>query len=422
MRPLEPLLLLVNLLSFLTLVAPLHWAPRWTGPLALLGLVVTVTQVWLEGARWQMVPAYVLAGAFLVVWALPLIWPTVHLAEGLFVGLTVVLAALALGVSIALPLVLARQAKLPAFAYGHLAQIVTNAVVDAPVADGQESYPVLVFLEGLTGFRQHNTFQVQELVSQGYVVAALDQPYAAGGVVFPDGRVVQGWDGDAWAPLWHQSVNPTDDPPVLNGTSLPRGIMPYLAEDAGFALDRLTALNADDEEGALTGRLDLGRVGLVGVSLGAIVGAEACRAEARFAACLLMEAPMPADVVEHGLQQPTMWITTDPATMHRERWPDAEVRLHLDTMRAVFESLPAPATFVQVHGMFHLNLTDFPRLFSPLTSRLGLTGPIDGRSAHAIINAYTVAFFDRRLRDRSAPLLDEQPPPFDEVRVRRRLP
>jgi alpha-beta hydrolase superfamily lysophospholipase len=51
---------------------------------------------------------------------------------------------------------------------------------------------VLLFLEGATGFRQMNTFQVEELVSHGYVVAAIDQPGAAAAVVFPDGRQAAG--------------------------------------------------------------------------------------------------------------------------------------------------------------------------------------------------------------------------------------
>jgi hypothetical protein len=37
-----------------------------------------------------------------------------------------------------------------------------------------------------------NTYQVEELVSHGYIVAAIDQPGAAADVVFPGGRQVTG--------------------------------------------------------------------------------------------------------------------------------------------------------------------------------------------------------------------------------------
>ena len=85
---------------------------------------------------------------------------------------------------------IARLIKLPEFILGHLKYVTTNAVASAPVADDQPRYPVLVLLVGLGGYRQVYTFQVEQLVSHGYIVAAIDHPYAAAMVVFPDGRKV----------------------------------------------------------------------------------------------------------------------------------------------------------------------------------------------------------------------------------------
>ena len=64
-------------------------------------------------------------------------------------------------------------------------------------------------MEGLSGFRQMNTFQVEELVSHGYIVAAIDQPYAAASVVFPDGHQVAGLSKDQMQRLIQQSVEPS---------------------------------------------------------------------------------------------------------------------------------------------------------------------------------------------------------------------
>ncbi|MGZ8410885.1 MAG: hypothetical protein ACXWVS_13365 [Hyphomicrobium sp.] len=90
--------------------------------------------------------------------------------------------------------------------------------------------------------------------------------------------------------------------------------------------------------------------------------------------------------------------------MRQERWSQADIDQHQNTMRAAFESLPGDGYFVQVPGMFHLNLTDLPH-WSRLASQLGVTGPIDGERAHRIINAYSLAFFDRHLKGRPAALL-----------------
>jgi predicted dienelactone hydrolase len=131
----------------------------------------------------------------------------------------------------------------PEFTLGHLNYSITNAIPSAPVADGESSYPLLIFLHGFLGIRQMNTYQVEELVSHGYIVAGIDQPYAAAAVVFPDGRQVEGWDRADLAPLVNQSIIPVETVPILNGQAFKDGIVPYLAQDAIFTLDQLAVLN-----------------------------------------------------------------------------------------------------------------------------------------------------------------------------------
>jgi predicted dienelactone hydrolase len=197
----------------------------------------------------------------------------------------------------------ARLLQMPEPAFAQWTSLTTNAVEAAPVADDQPSYPVVIFLEGIKfGYRQQNTFQVEELVSHGYVVAAIDQPSVAATVLFPDGRRA------AYDPRW--------DPPH---SAFMDAHIPDLAQDVVFTLDQLVLLDRADPAGILTGRLDLQRAGLLGMSLGAIVGGEACRLEPRLRAGLLLDAMMPAEVVRDGLRQPTMWITRDADTMRLER-------------------------------------------------------------------------------------------------------
>jgi hypothetical protein len=284
-----------------------------------------------------------------------------------------------------------------------LDDVVTNAVASAPVADDEPLYPVLIMLVGIKGsYRQLQTFQVEELVSHGYVVAALDQPTSVAMVVFPDGREVP-YD-DRWNPPHSAFMD---------------AHIPYLAHDVSFALDQLAVLDRDDSSHILSGRLDLGRVGVVGHSFGAVVGGEACHLEPRVRAGLLEEAFMPADVVDSGLRQPIMFITRDADSMRLERrtaggWSESDIRETLDTMRAVYERLPGDGYFVRVPGMFHLDMTD-AALLTPYVAWPGLAGPIGAARAHDIVNSYSVAFFDRELRGRPAPLLDGGSVRFPEV-------
>ena len=321
---------------------------------------------------------------------------------------------------------LARLLHVPEFTFGHMKYVSTNAISSAAVADDKPNYPVLIFLEGATGFRQMNTFQVEELVSHGYVVAAIDQPYTAESVVFPDGRQIVGLSFDQMKPLIHQSYSPAEKAPTLNGQTFEKGIVPYLAQDVTFTLNQLAALNQADPNAVLTGRLDLQHAGTFGVSLGGIVGSQACRMESRLRACLVMDAPIPTDVVQSGLDQPTMWITRDAETMRLERrqaggWSETDISEHQTTMRAAFENLRGDGYFVQVPGMFHLNLTDIP-YWSPLLPWLGVIGPINAQRAHSIINAYSLAFFDQHLKGRPATLLDGTVKQYAEVLFESRRP
>src|SRR5215216_6354567 len=118
MRPIETVLLLANLLAFFVLAVPRLRAERWTRHLAPIALLIAGAQALLEGPRWQMLPAYALAGLFFLIWLLQNIAPaggpagqgrTNRLAVGLAVGLGV----LGLAVSIVLPIML------PVFRFPH---------------------------------------------------------------------------------------------------------------------------------------------------------------------------------------------------------------------------------------------------------------------------------------------------------------
>lgn len=309
----------------------------------------------------------------------------------------------------------ARAAHLPGFFFDYFEYVATHAIPSAPMATDTPTYPVLIFLTGITGFRQSNTFQVEELVSHGYIVVGIDQPYVAASVVFPDGRQITGFTRDQVQPLIQQSLNPVAPAPMLNGQAPPNGIIPYLAQDVSFTLDQLAALNQADPNGLLTGRLDLQRVGTFGVSLGAMVASEACHLDTRLRACLMMDAAMPADVVEAGLREPSMWLTRDAETMQREGWSEADITQTLTTMRAVFAEAPAGSGYyVQVPGMYHVNFTDAP-YFTPLAAQLGFAGPIDAQRAFDIVNVYSLAFFDQQLAGRPAALLEGPSKEFPEV-------
>ncbi len=314
-----------------------------------------------------------------------------------------------------------RLLNLPGFFLSHLKYVTTNAVTSAPISDDKSSYPVLIYLTGVDGFPSASTFQIENLVSHGYIVVGLDQPGVAASARFPDGRQISGWPRDQIQPLINQSIEPQPKAPTLLGKALPDGIIPYFAQDVSCTLDQLTDINKSDPKHILTGRLDLEHVGTFGVSLGGMNAAEACLKDPRLKACLIMDVWMPADVVKSGLQQPTMFITRDADTMRLERqraggWSENDIALTLNTMKALYNNLPRDGYYLQIPNMFHLNFTDLP-YWSPIMSLVGMTGPINGQRGFDIVNAYSLAFFDKELKGQPSPFLNGPSKQYPEVNI-----
>jgi hypothetical protein len=80
-------------------------------------------------------------------------------------------------------------------------------------------------------------------------------------------------------------------------------------------------------------------------------------------------------------------------------WPETDIHETLETMRVVYQQLRGDGYFIQVPGMFHLDMTEAP-LYSSMVPWPGPAGPIGADRVHRIINAYSVAFFEHELRGR----------------------
>ncbi|WP_309667787.1 hypothetical protein [Tabrizicola sp.] len=277
---------------------------------------------------------------------------------------------------------------------GTLAAPWTNAAT--PSACGP--FPVIIYLPGVTGYMQMGSFQTTELASQGYVVVTLNQPGAVAAVVLPDHKIILG--------LTRADASSMIAPSYLaEPSALPAGfaarlepdksIVPYFAADVGLVLDRLTQINTDPVH-ILHGRLDLDHVGVMGMSLGAIVTAQACATDARIDACLMMDAPVPTEVAAIGLRQATLWISRPAEDQRLERaasggWPEDEIAAQAATIEQALSNSPH-GQLVQLPGLYHLDFTDLPAV-QPMIGWLRQSGPVGAVQAHRQINQLTTEFF-----------------------------
>ncbi len=271
-------------------------------------------------------------------------------------------------------------------------KFVSHALPGLPLATNETSYPVLIYSHsGAT--RRNNTDKALELASHGYVVAAMDYPYAS--ALFPDGQVVDGVSPSC--NLTVECYQPTLDNRI---------------KDIRFVLDELSRLNTN---GALfAGRLDLERLGIFAHSVGNVFAAEFCRIDARCKAMVLLDAArtlcLSANLTQLGLQKPFLSMNCASSV---GPWPPPPKGLPpvppgssewLAPTLALFAKATNNAFWFQIQDSGHASFQDRGSLISDPSLTVDPTPA--SRSQSQTIRACTLSFFDKYLKKQDDHLLD----------------
>ncbi len=271
---------------------------------------------------------------------------------------------------------IAAWVKLPAFAFSHAGLIAGNAVVDAPWDTSQARWPVLIYSHGWGGFRQINANQSESLASHGYVVVAIDHPYGALAATFDDGTVIPN----------DRSLLPKRGTPEFLPAS--QRLEDVYSHDVTFVLDELERMNRDDAR--LSTRLDLSHVGFFGHSTGGGAVVIACARDPRCKALVGQDTwiePVPDPLVAAGLDCPALYLRS-------EEWTGDANDARLGRF---FDASSGPRWRTSIRGAKHYDFTLIP-LFSPLAPYLGLKGPIAASRVMPLIDDMMLAFFDVQLK------------------------
>ncbi len=298
---------------------------------------------------------------------------------------------------------IARRLDLPSFLLDHLQLVHTHAALDVPPTGASGPFPVLLFSHGWGGLRTQNVTQVEELASQGYVVAAADHTYSAVVTVFPGAR----------AALWKPEILPNNANQAVYDAASNQMVRVW-AQDLDFILDHLERINSGASADPFAGLLDLKNVGIIGHSTGGGAAVEWCAQDLRCQAGFTMDAwlePVTETFIEAGLEQPFLYLRS-------EAWEQPDRNPRNDRLLAeLMSSSGGPAYRLVVAGTAHYDFSSLP-LFSPLAPALGLKGPIPGPRINQIVNEYTRAFFARHLGGEEEMLLDGPAGQFPEVQYK----
>ncbi len=266
----------------------------------------------------------------------------------------------------------------------------SHSLSNAPLATYPAKYPVVLYSPGSGSQRREITDMAEDLASWGYVVVGLDASDTLVSV-FPDGRVVYGSDGSDQARV----------------------------QDMQFVLGQLAILNAGDPR--LSGRLDLDRIGAIGLSWGGGTTEELCVYDPRCKAAVGFE-PYPNITVTNLLTQPLnvpyLFFRSDFGPDPDPSWVTPGGRA--DDRLEVFDQQKTNAYWVKLISTDHGSFGEYDLINDSASLAAACGIPMSGQflppaRVCQILRAYLLSFFNKFLKGEDDHLLDGPSPAYPEV-------
>jgi dienelactone hydrolase len=295
---------------------------------------------------------------------------------------------------------LAAKLNLPSFFLDHIKYAQTYALTEASLLNSESKYPLLLFSHGWGGFKSQNTYQVEELASHGYIVVAPDHSYGAIATVFPDGSIAL--NNPEALPV---SADISDNE-FLSAAQI---LGEQWANDLSFIIDTLENPGEDHQMDVLAANIDFTRIGVLGHSTGGGAAIQFCAIDARCQAAIGMDPYM--DPVSKQAQ--TQDFNHPYLAIFSESWASKSSRNN-DIFKFFFNNVNEDRFHFYIRETEHYDFTDMPA-FSPLAPYLGLKGTLNGEQVSKIINAYTLAFFDRYFKGYTQTILENPSEKFPEM-------
>lgn len=246
--------------------------------------------------------------------------------------------------------------------------IPTHAIVSAPQAVAAQPFPVLIFSPGFGWILSVYQALIEDIVSHGYVVAAINHPYVSGITVFPDGRMVTVSD--------------------VPGET----IHPVLVEDIKFLVNQLDSLQVNGTKLML----DVQNIGFLGHSIGGSAGVEACLQLPQGKGAMDIDGALFGESYKELINKPLFFMLSQNHSLMSD-----------PTLATAWQNIQGNGYITSLQTVEHNTFTDFGLILSQVLSPDELDqyddiigwGSIDPQLAVAIVQDYILAFFDTCLKD-----------------------
>ena len=305
----------------------------------------------------------------------------------------------------------------------YLSLVKSHSKGNVAVSTNQKEYPLVIFSHGLGVSKEIYDSFLENLASQGYIVAAVDHTYFTFATVFPD---------------HHVTLDKTRNKYINVSTSM--GYCDIVADDLHFVIEKFEQMNLGKTDSILKGRIDVDKIGVLGHSFGGSAAYNLCFTDKRIKAAIDLDGTTYFLPEVSKMSVPFMMIVTPD---HSERIKDigkiifykdldlsfkeylekekvSEEAYNGDTklVRKLYENLKNAIVrngfLVTIKGSKHMSFSDIG-LYSPITKALGLTGDLDTIKVIEITNSCTLNFFDKYLKSRSTAALENVKMKYKEI-------
>ena len=251
-----------------------------------------------------------------------------------------------------------------------------NSWLDAIPANGK--FPILIYSHGHQSLKIANTFQSEELASNGYIVIAPDHTYDAAITVLSGERVIY---SKSRLPNGNQRLSEEE---MFQRV---RSQLEIRTQDIRFLIDRMFQSPSFMEN--IMAIADTNKIGIFGHSFGGCTSVMAGYNDDRIDAVLGLDTyflPLSKDAISRDLNKPFTHLG-------QPSWGRSN---NYKVMKILGENNSEISTHFAVEGSRHYDYTDFSQ-FTRLTKKFG-SGKISPKKIRNIMNTIMLDFFNSSLK------------------------
>ncbi|KAI6080649.1 hypothetical protein F4821DRAFT_251053 [Hypoxylon rubiginosum] len=310
------------------------------------------------------------------------------------------------------PAVASKVDDLLSLASGTAATLTTRARLNAALASDISGFPVVIFSHGFGFTRGLYSALLQDLASWGWIVAAVDHPYDAAIVEYPDGRTVEArnWSWPLDPPVRELDLETRVADLLFVLEELGGGTQVVGAEESILELyDKQQRAEGTSESDTLLFALNVSRCVALGHSFGGATAVQILANSSAVIAAADLDGFLYGPVIDQGTEKPVLvlgfpehFATDDPTAA--PGWP----------------ALHGWKRDFTVAGTVHESYTDYS-VFADIWRNEGIeAGSVPGTGMVQIQRTYVDAFFRKFLLDVGDDyFLSNNSTEFPEVLLRR---